>query len=362
MAERRRRGLVLFDATESNPTRAGFLAPQELLEALLDPRALRYEPSPQGLLQAREAVAFRYGGHPERIFLTSSTSESYSWVFKLLCQPGDEILVPRPSYPLFECLAGLDAVRALPYRLMAEDSWRIDFHSLQAAVGPRTRAIVCVNPNNPTGSYLNLDEIPPLVGFCARHGLALVADEVFLEYALRPAEVPSFVHMDEILTFTLNGLSKPAGLPQMKLGWIVVSGPETAAAVQRLEWIADSYLPVCAPVQYAARAWIAAIPRLQAPIRQRTASSLRLLRSAIPAESGCRLLEPEGGWAAVLEVPRIHTEEEWVLRLLNEHGVLLQPGFFYDFDREAYLVAGLLPAPEVLHAAADAVLQLTRPD
>jgi alanine-synthesizing transaminase len=359
---RRQAGLPVLDATESNPTRAGFMAPPELLDALCDPRSLRYDPTPQGLREAREAVSARYGGHPDRIFLTASSSESYSWLFKLLCDPGDEILVPRPSYPLFECLAELDAVRVAHYRLSGDDGWRIDFHSLEAAVSARTRALVFVNPNNPTGSYIKANEIPVLVEFCARHGLALIADEVFLDYSLTGLPGPSFSAVEGVLTFTLSGLSKPAGLPQMKLGWLCVSGPDADAVVRRLEWIADSYLPVSAPIQYAAAQWIEAIPRLQAPILRHVHAGLQVLRSAIPADSACRLLEPEGGWAAILEVPRIRTEEEWALRLLNDSGVLLQPGYFYDFDREAYLVAGLLSSPAVLETAMKSIIQLSGSD
>jgi alanine-synthesizing transaminase len=359
---RRQAGLPILDATESNPTRAGFTAPPDMLDALRDPRSLRYDPTPQGLLEAREAVAARYGGHPDRIFLTASSSESYSWLFKLLCDPGDEILVPRPSYPLFECLAELDAVRVAHYRLSADDSWRIDFHSLEAAVSARTRALVFVNPNNPTGSYIKADEIPPLVEFCARHDLALIADEVFLDYSLTGHPAPSFSAVEEVLTFTLSGLSKPAGLPQMKLGWLSVSGADAGAALRRLEWIADSYLPVSAPIQYASVQWIESIPRFQEPILRRVRAGLQLLRSAIPADSSCRLLEPEAGWAAILEVPRIRTEEVWALRLLSDYGVLLQPGYFYDFDREAYLVAGLLSPPPVLETAMKSVIQLSGSD
>lgn len=364
--ERRRRGLPVLDATESNPTRAGIVAPAELLDALRDPRTLRYDPSPNGLLEAREAIAARYGGHPSRIFLTSSTSESYSWIFKLLCEPGDEVLVPTPSYPLFDCLAHLDAVNAVPYLLSKEDGWRIDMDSLAWAVSPRTRAVVLVNPNNPTGSYFKSDQLRALNEFCARHGLAIVSDEVFLDYSFAPDahRAPSFAHHSASLTFTLNGLSKPAGLPQMKLGWIAVSGPDQDldAALPRLEWIADSYLPVSAPVQHAAPAWLEAVPKLQQPIRERIAAGLDILRRELPAETGCRLLELEGGWAAVLEIPRTRPEESWALELLNEDGVLLQPGFFYDFHREAFLVAGLLSDPAALRTACQALIRKNRPD
>lgn len=361
IGERRREGLPILDATESNPTRAGIIAPQSLLEALRDPRALHYNPTANGLLEAREAIAARYGGHPDNIFLTSSTSESYSWLFKLLCEPGDEVLVPTPSYPLFDCLARLESVRATPYLLTKEDQWRIDIHSLYEAVSPQTKAVVLVNPNNPTGSYVKTDQLGLLDEFCARHELALIVDEVFLDYAFRTDHylAPSFVGRSSGLTFTLNGLSKPAGLPQMKLGWFTVSGTKagTEPVRPRLEWIADSYLPVCAPVQYAARAWLEALPDLQRPIRARIASGLALLRRELPGESGCSLLEPEGGWTAVIEVPRTRTEEDWALTLLNQDGVLLQPGFFYDFHREAFLVAGLLSDPHVLRAACRALIR-----
>ncbi|MBI5085218.1 MAG: pyridoxal phosphate-dependent aminotransferase [Acidobacteria bacterium] len=346
-------GAPLVDLTLSNPTRAGIAYPRaELLDALNDPRSLAYEPSAQGLLEARQAIAARHGGlDPANLLLAGSTSEAYGWLFKLLCEPGDSVLVPRPSYPLFECLATLEAVRAVQYPLIEELRWGFDFSEMERHLDPRTRAIVLVNPNNPTGTYLKRDQWLHLQEFAAYRHLAIIADEVFFDYAWQPdpARASALMGSHLALTFTLSGLSKAAGLPQMKLGWIHVAGPEEARAeaLSRLEWIADSYLPVSAPVQHAAARWLELAPAIQSAIRSRTTRNRQALEDAIRPESGWRVLPSEGGWCAVLEAPRIHSEEEWILHLLQSRHMLLQPGFFYDFEREAFLVASLLPAPEL---------------
>jgi aspartate/methionine/tyrosine aminotransferase len=347
-----------LDLTLSNPTRAGIVYPgDEILAALADARSLTYEPTPRGLLEAREAIAAHHALHgqaasPDQMLLAGSTSEAYGWLFKLLCEPGDEILVPRPSYPLFECLATLDAVRVVEYSLPEDLRWGFDFDALERCRTERTRAVVLVNPNNPAGVFLKRAEWQRLQSWAASKGLAIIADEVFSDYAWADGaaeRVSTFEATGEALVFTLSGLSKVAGLPQMKLGWIHASGPRPllTAALERLEWIADAYLPVSAPIQHAAVRWMQLAPAIQTAIRARCLENLAIARRTFSARGGARILAPEGGWCVVLDVPRFYSEEEWTLRLLEREGVLLQPGFFYDFEREALLVASLLPEPKV---------------
>ena len=343
LSEKRQAGARILDLTESNPTRAGLDYPrQEILAALASPDALVYEPSPSGMLCAREAVADYYGGcvSPDRILLTASTSEAYAFLFKLLTNPGDEVLAPRPSYPLFEFLAELESVRLVHYPLRYDHGWSIDFHGLEEALSARTRAIVIVNPNNPTGSYLKQDELTRLIGY----GLPLISDEVFadFDFSADPRRVHSLTQVTDIPTFSLSGLSKISGLPQMKMGWIVVSQPEAHSA---LELIADTYLSVGTPVQCAASTLLQARYAIQEQIRARTSANLAWLRTRTTG-TPVSVLDVEGGWYATLQVPRTRTEEEWVLELLRDHDVLVQPGFFYDFEREAFLVVSLLtPEP-----------------
>jgi alanine-synthesizing transaminase len=362
---RRIAGKEVLDLTLSNPTRAGLVYPNEaILAALGDARSLSYEPTPRGLREAREAIAAHHALHgqkadPERMILAGSTSEAYGWLFKLLCEPGDEILVPRPSYPLFECLATLDAVRVVEYSLPEDLNWGIDFDALECGRTARTRAVVLVNPNNPTGAFINRAEWQRLQSLAASNGLAIIADEVFADYAwsesadcggtLTSTKISTIEAAGEALVFTLSGLSKVAGLPQMKLGWIHASGPRAllTEALERLEWIADAYLPVSAPIQHAAVRWMELVPQIQTVIRARCLENLTIARGAFSVTGGAHMMEPEGGWCVVLDVPRFHSEEEWALRLLERDGVLLQPGFFYDFEREALLVASLLPDPSV---------------
>ena len=331
----------VLDLTESNPTRAGFEYPgEEILGALADARALRYDPEPRGLLSAREAVAKYYGDVPaSRILLTASTSEAYAYLFKLLCDPGDEILSPRPSYPLFEFLAGLESVRVVQYPLRYDGAWHIDFHALEKAITPRTRAIVVVNPNNPTGSFLKREERAKLEQF----GIPILSDEVFSDYAFSSSDscVRSLTGAANVLTFSMSGLSKIAGLPQMKLGWIVASGPGHEAALDRLELIADTYLSVATPVQIALPRLLEAAVGVRGQITKRTQANLALLKSV------ARPLHVEGGWYAILQVPRTKSEEDWAMELLDRHDVLVQPGFYFDFESEAFLVLSLLTPPDV---------------
>jgi alanine-synthesizing transaminase len=353
----------MLDITESNPTAAGFsYSADRILGALADPRILGYQPASAGLPSARAAVSEYYSGRvgPDRILLTASTSEAYAFVFKLLADPGDEILVPRPSYPLFDFLAALDNVRVVQYPLVYGTGWTIDFDALAQAITPRTRAIVLVNPNNPTGSFLKAGELPQLVALCRDRSLALISDEVFSDYALEPDPrlVPSLTSVTDLLTFCLSGLSKVAGLPQMKLGWIAVGGPdsERLQAYERLELIADTYLSVSAPVQCAAPVLLGLRGPLQYQILARVRANREFLAGQIGPASPWRLLATEGGWYAVLEAPRIHSEEDWVVHLLADDNVLVQPGFFFDFEREAFLVLSLLTPAEVFREGVRRVL------
>ena len=329
-ARAEKRGTVL-DLTESNPTRAGFTYPSaEILGALADPRALIYEPSPRGMVSAREAVARYYDGVAvERILLTASTSEAYSFLFQLLADAGDEILCPRPSYPLFEFLAGLAGVTIRQYPLRYDGRWHVDLDALRPSITARTRAIVVVHPNNPTGSYLRADEIEALEML----GLPIISDEVFGPRTLAGER--------RALTFSMSGLSKIAGLPQMKLGWIVASGPGWERAMDALELIADTYLSVATPVQLALPRLLECAKPVQAQIAARTSANKAHLEGAL-AGSPASPLRSEGGWYAVVQVPRTRSEEEWCLKLLRDHDVLVQPGFFFDFESEAFLVVSLL--------------------
>jgi alanine-synthesizing transaminase len=358
LAERRRQGVPLLDLTETNPTRAGLRAPADLLAALADPAALVYEPEPLGRRAARQAVAAdaRRRGldvDADRILLTASTSEAYAFAFKLLCDPGDAVLVPRPSYPLFEYLAGLESVAVRSYPLRYDGQWHIDFAALEAALDDRVRAVVVVGPNNPTGSFVKLREAEALRALAADHGVALVSDEVFADFPLRedPTRVSSLFADTPALTICLGGLSKSCALPQLKLAWMMLAGPPLLReeARGRLEVVADTYLSVATPVQHAAPAVLARLAQLQAPIRARIAANLRALRTAV-ASTAITLLDAEGGWSAVLRVPATRSEDEWVTALLEKDDVLVHPGYFFDFEDEAYLVSSLLPAEEVFRA------------
>jgi hypothetical protein len=359
LEQKRRAGAAVLDLTESNPTHAGIAYQEaEILAALADPRALRYDPSSRGMLSAREAVSRYYAGRgvevaASRILLTASTSEAYSYLFKLLCDPGDEVLAPRPSYPLFEFLAGLESVVMRQYPLRYDGAWHMDFDALERAITSRTRAVVVVNPNNPTGSFLKREEAARLQEFAASKGLAILSDEVFADYgfAADAARVTTLAANAKALTFSMSGLSKIAGLPQMKLGWIVASGPEHEGAIEKLEWIADTFLSVSTPIQLA----LPKLLELPVGIRERTRANLAVLR-ARTAGSPINVLNVEGGWYAILQVPRTRSEEQWVLELLRDRDVLVQPGFFYDFESEAFLVVSLLTRGDVLEEGVGRVL------
>jgi len=365
LASRRAEGAELLDLTETNPTRVGIACPPHLLEPLIQAAALRYEPEPAGLLSAREAVAADYHRRgydvsPKRIVLTASTSEAYAFLFKLLCDPGDEVLVPRPSYPLFEYLAGLESVAVRPYPLDYDGRWHLSPGGVREAAGERTRAVVVVHPNNPTGSFLKEEEAQGLESLCAEGGWALISDEVFADYAFRedPERARSVARDGEVLAFALGGLSKSCGLPQLKLAWIAVSGPRERreAALARLEVVADTYLSVGTPVQLALPRLLQQRAELQRPIVERVAGNLDLLRERATG-SPATLLDAEGGWSAVLRVPAVASEEDWALTLLDEDGVLVHPGYFFDFAQEAFLVLSLLPPPATFRRGVERLLR-----
>lgn len=359
LEEHRRRGMALFDLTNSNPTTCGFQYPEErIFAALNDRRALRYEPESQGLRQARDAVADYYRGRsgffqtetrvdPAQIVITSGTSEAYTYIFRLLCDVEDEILVPAPSYPLFEYLAGLADVRQVHYPLVYDGGWQIDFAGLSAALTERSRAVMVVHPNNPTGSFVTKEEAARLAQLCARRDLAIIADEVFLDYA-ESTEMPrSFAFESPALTFALSGLSKISLLPQMKLAWIAVSGPGrlVRGAMQRLEVIADTFLSPSTPGQLALAEMLAMRGNLQSQMRQRLCSNLAFLDSLLQKRGAIERLKREGGWYAVLRVPAVGSDEELAIKLLETCGVLAHPGHFFDFPRDGFLVVSLI-APE----------------
>ena len=384
--EARAAGVRLLDLTVSNPTRVGLqYDSQAILATLVSSRTLDYDPQAKGLREAREAVADYYRSDygirdldVERIILTTSTSEGYSFVFRLLCNAGDELLVPKPSYPLFEFLADLQDVRLAPYPLIYDHGWQMDFPSLEKAVTPRTRGVVVVHPNNPTGSYVKAREVGPLNAFCATHGLALIVDEVFLDYGLRcgaqdlyqatPSEpalsLPksvmrafenqsafrrwgSFAANHDVLTFTLSGLSKISALPQMKVAWIMTSGPEAevAAVMARLEVIADTYLSMNAPIQWAVPVLLGLRRSVQKQLLERVEKNLVELDRRLAGQRACQRLEVEGGWYAVVRVPVTRSDEDLAIELVREKQVLVHPGHFYDFLRDGYLVVSLI-APE----------------
>lgn len=349
-AARRASGLPILNLAESNPSRCG-LSPAGVLEALAAPENLRYAPDPRGLLVARRALAARLGCAEDRLFLAASTSEAYAWLFKLLCDPGQAVLVPKPGYPLFDYLAGLEGLRALPYRLEYRHpgGWAIDIDALMKAADEQgARAIVVINPNNPTGSYLGEAERRALVDFAASRGIALISDEVFLPYALE-GEGRSLGGEDACLCFTLDGLSKLLCLPQLKLGWIRVSGPAEAAreAASRLEVIADTYLSAGAPAMNALPALLPRADAFVASVRARLRANLAAMRAAFEGpESPYRVLRCEGGWTALLECPRVGTDEELALGLLEAEGLALHPGYLYDFEREGYLALSLILPPD----------------
>jgi aspartate/methionine/tyrosine aminotransferase len=363
----RAQGRPFIDLTESNPTRAGFFYPPDLLAPLADARALRYEPSPFGRADARAAVAADYARQglsvsAERIVLTAGSSDAYSLLFKLLANAGDEVLVPRPSYPLFDHLTRLDLLVTRPYDLDIHGAWSIDVASVERAMTPRTRAVLVVSPNNPTGSFVRQAELDRLAALCAPRDIAIIADEVFADYELEAgaaAAAGRVASRRDVLSFALGGLSKSAGLPQVKLGWIAAAGPDALvdAALERLELVCDTYLTVSTPAQLAAAELLQRGAGIRRQIAARVAANYRSLRSAVAGTPSCGALRSDGGWYAVLQVPSLAAEEDLVLELLTADGVLTHPGYFFDFPRESFLVVSLLP-PEA--SFADGVARVLR--
>lgn len=359
MADARRNGQRLLDLTETNPTKVGLSYPSDVLSSLADPRARDYRPDPLGLPAARQAIAADYLRRgmtvsADAVVLTASTSDAYGVLFKLLCNPGEAVMVPQPSYPLFDVLTNLEGIAARPYQLDWHGRWSIDRASLERALTPDVRGVLVVSPNNPTGSMLRAGDREWLIGLAVRRGLALIVDEVFADYPLAPpSDACSLVGERRALVFSLGGLSKSAGLPQLKLGWMVVDGPDPWAgeAIERLSVINDAYLSVSTPVQVAASRLIDAGRGIRESIAARTAANLRALTDALAGHPSVTLLEPEAGWSAVLQVPATHSEEALVLRLIEEAQVVVHPGYFFDFPREAFLVVSLLPEPAVFREA-----------
>jgi len=360
---RRQSGQRILDLTESNPTRVGFRYPEErILESLGTSRCMVYEPEAFGLTSARQAVAAYYGdrGHDvdyRHIALTASTSEAYSFLFKLLADPDDEVLIPQPSYPLFDFLARLNSVRTTPYSLVYDGSWHLDRPALTAGLGPRTRAIIVVSPNNPTGSRIDHEDWDWLADLCSDRELPLIWDEVFHDYPLEGNDpVYSPLRRPDVPAFLLNGLSKTVGLPQLKLAWITAIGRAEfrEAALQRLEIIADTFLSVGTPVQQALPELLALRQPIQQEIQARLLGNLAALR-LILAMSPAEVLRMEAGWYALIRLPRVRSEDEWVVELLQKTGTLVHPGYFYDLQDEPFAVVSLLPSPPVFEEGIQAL-------
>jgi len=358
VAALRSKNAPIVDLTESNPTRVAIPYPDDMLASLADSEALRYEAHPFGLPSARDAVAAdqrRRGARvdPARVVLTASSSEAYSWLFKLLCNPGEGVLVPQPSYPLFEHLTALDGVRLQPYALEYHGRWMIDIDGIAAAPDD-IRAVLVVSPNNPTGSFVDEDQFRHLSKVCRDRRWALIADEVFADYPLDATNpLTDLAARDEVLSFTLGGLSKSVGLPQLKLGWCVVGGPEPErnAALSALEFIADSYLSVGTPVQVALAELLDRGAAVRTAIHERVRENLATLQAEVGRHPACDLLCLEGGWSAVVRVPAIRSEEQLALDLLRSERILVHPGYFFGFPTGAHVVVSLLPPPDVFDGA-----------
>jgi aspartate/methionine/tyrosine aminotransferase len=378
-ARRVREGLPIIDLSQSNPTKTGLFFPPEILAGALGARAnSSYRPDPRGLTEARLAIASVLAAErkpgtaasaidPAHLLLCASTSEAYSYLFKLLCDPGDAVLVPRPGYPLFDHLAALESVRAIGYRLDYRHpaGWSIDLEALkdslerqeaELASGRRIKAIVLINPNNPTGSYIHEKEAAALIELCRRHDLALIADEVFHGYAVEPkADRVSFLGLEEVPTFTLDGFSKRLCLPQAKLGWIHASGPSgtVESSMGALEIISDTFLSAGTPVMNAAGALLAEGPTITAQVLSRMRDVLSVYRGILEGkDSPHRILACEGGWTALVQSPAYEREESLALDLLREEGIFVYPGYFFDMEREAHFAFSLILEPQEAEKAA----------
>ena len=350
LARLRSGGQQVLDLTASNPTTCGFdYDVDAVLAALSSRQALLYEPTPTGLESARCAVSAYYAARSETvaakdIVLTASTSEAYSYVFRTLCNPGDEVVIPAPSYPLFSFLADIQDVKLVRYPLIYDHGWQIDFYTLQKAITPRTRGVIVVNPNNPTGHFVSAQDLAKLNEICHANEMAIIADEVFLDFSLTNAKTTSLAVNPRALTFTMSGLSKISGLPQMKLAWVVTSGPQDLKyqALARLELIADTYLSVSTPVQLATPAFLGLRPGFQKQLMARVRTNLAELDRQLVAHSSCTRLQVEGGWYAVLRVPATRSDEDLATELLETKHVYVLPGHFYDFPGDGFLVLSLI--------------------
>ncbi|MBF0523025.1 MAG: pyridoxal phosphate-dependent aminotransferase [Candidatus Omnitrophica bacterium] len=354
----------ILNLTESNPTACGFQYSGNILRALADKESLSYEPDAQGMLKAREAITDYYRTKnvhisPEQIFLTASTSEAYSYLFRLLADPEDCILFPTPSYPLFQFLGDLNDVQLDFYPLQYFNEWVIDFKELEEVLNPRTKGIVLVNPNNPTGSFIKPYELEALNALCHEQGLSIICDEVFHDFSFEEKKDHlSLVNNKPVLTFVLGGLSKTLALPQMKLSWIILSGPSELVKIAqaRLEVISDTYLSVNTPVQHACASWLKDRHEIQNQILERIRHNLEFLKNqVIPV--GCQLLHAEGGWYAVVRIPNTQTEEEWIMQFLKQDGVFVHPGYFFDFSDDTHIVLSLLPQEKVFQEGLSRVLK-----
>ncbi|MGB7283028.1 MAG: pyridoxal phosphate-dependent aminotransferase [Candidatus Acidiferrum sp.] len=359
-------GKPLIDLTVSNPTECGFEYDEKLiLGALQNRAALKYEPNPRGLETPRRAVAQYYEDHGvdvaiDDIFLTTSTSEAYSYLFRTLCDPDDELLIPAPSYPLFEFLAGIQDVRLVRYQLLYDHGWQIDFHALEEAITPRTRGVIVVHPNNPTGHFVKPEETRKLNEICATREIAIVADEVFLDFALKEKQPATFAANPGALTFTMSGISKICGLPQMKAAWLIVSGaePRKGEALARLEVIADTYLSMNAPIQWALPSLLSQRQMFQRQLLARVRGNLAELDEQLSRQKSCSRQEVEGGWNAVIRVPATRSDEELALELLAAKGVYIHPGHFYDFPSAGYLVVSVIAPKREFANGAELLLSM----
>jgi len=367
LLERRESGKPIYDLTASNPTQCGFSYDEAaILSPLPAPEALIYDPIPQGMLKAREAVCNYYREHgaavdPAQIILTTSTSEAYSYLFRLLCDPGDEVLIAQPSYPLFDFLAGLDDVKLTSYVLFYDHGWHLDIEAVRKLITPRTRSIALVHPNNPTGHFTKAHERVQLEALCAEHNLALIIDEVFLDYAFDLTGAKSFVTGPHpVLTFVLSGLSKIAALPQMKAAWIAAFGPSEALmqSLARLEIIADTFLSMNAPIQHAFPHWLGLRHTIQRQINQRTAANLQTLNALLAEQTMITRLEVEAGWYAILRIPAIRRDEEVAIDLIIKEGVSTHPGYFFGFPGDGWLIVSLLTPENDFQTGISAVIRM----
>jgi hypothetical protein len=356
------RHMAVLDLTASNPTVCGFQYPEGILTAFNAAENLCYKPDACGLVQARQAVSDYYARQeiviaPKDIILTASTSEAYSFLLRLLVNPGEKVLIPKPSYPLFQFLLEINDVQFDYYPLIYEGQWHLDLQALERLVDSNTRAVILVNPNNPTGSYLGAGELVFLNEFCRKHHLSIISDEVFFEYAWNPGDFVSCAGNQEVLTFALGGLSKSLCLPQMKCSWILASGPQALKqdALDRLEIIADTYLSVNTPVQHALSAWLDGAGDIQRQIIARVKQNGQWLADNIGDHT--QILSLQGGWYATLRIPAVKSEEEWALAFAQEDHVLVYPGYFFDMPDGTYIVLSLLPPASIFQEAAGRIIK-----